>query len=258
MTLYRDEHGLLQHMPYRKARSHQERIPWISHHPLDVKRGTFLGEMSRLATLSSTHTAYANAMKGLAALYIARGYPQDLVYSWLKDNFTKRWDARLNEVQNRPDADDVLVLKSVYNTAWNFFSAKEVGDTLFDNWRGWFTNADAGLFSLKHQMYSGSHGGLEDVDPELCSAVTTSEGLRYLPDIRKLDIMNRRMIVSRKRTRNLFDLTSLWKKAVITKMESHVQAQPISDIEMDDSSSSSDSSEQQDVGWLFDTMSYRP
>jgi hypothetical protein len=46
MTLYVDEHKKLQHMPYCKNISHQERIPWISHHPLDVKRGTFISEMS--------------------------------------------------------------------------------------------------------------------------------------------------------------------------------------------------------------------
>ena len=37
MTLYIDRYGDVEHMPYRKSRSHQERIPWISHHPLDVK-----------------------------------------------------------------------------------------------------------------------------------------------------------------------------------------------------------------------------
>src|SRR6202050_3927005 len=73
-------------MPYRKAQSHQERIPWISHHPLDVKRGTFIGEMSRLATISSLHSTYCDAIKSLAALYIARGYPSDLVYHWLSIN----------------------------------------------------------------------------------------------------------------------------------------------------------------------------
>ena len=53
MLLFVDKNNCLQHKPFRKARSHQERIPWISHHPFDVKRGTFIGEMSRLATLSS-------------------------------------------------------------------------------------------------------------------------------------------------------------------------------------------------------------
>ena len=53
MLLFVDKYNTLQHKPFCKARSHQERIPWISHHPLDVKRGTFIGEMSRLATLCS-------------------------------------------------------------------------------------------------------------------------------------------------------------------------------------------------------------
>ena len=76
MTLYVNENRKLQHMPYRKALSHQERIPWISHHPLDVKRGTFIGEMSRLATLSSLHSTYCDAVKGLASLYMLVAIPQ--------------------------------------------------------------------------------------------------------------------------------------------------------------------------------------
>jgi hypothetical protein len=36
----------VEHKPFRKARNHLERIPWASHHLADVKRGTFIGEMS--------------------------------------------------------------------------------------------------------------------------------------------------------------------------------------------------------------------
>ena len=43
-----------------------------------------------------------------------------------------------------------------------------------------------------------------------------------IPDIRKLDILQRQMIISRKRTRNLFDLTNLWKNIVLTNMEQQV------------------------------------
>src|ERR1700712_4434802 len=139
MTVFRDERGLLQHMPYRKARSHQERIPWISHHPLDVKRGTFIGEMSRLATLCSTHEAYATAIKGLVALYIARGYPPQFVNSWFKSNFTERWNKRLNVHERTPA--EVLVLKTEYNTAWNYFNATEFGNTIFGYWRTWLDRA---------------------------------------------------------------------------------------------------------------------
>ena len=40
-----------------------------------------------------------------------------------------------------------------------------------------------------------------------------------VPDIRRLDILNRRLITSRKRTKNMFDLTSLWKKIVFAKLD---------------------------------------
>ena len=77
MLLYQDGNNELQHMPYRKAGNHQERIPWISAHPYDVKRGTFLGEMSRMAVLSSKEEHYNEALRGLVSLYIHRGYPAD-------------------------------------------------------------------------------------------------------------------------------------------------------------------------------------
>jgi hypothetical protein len=82
-------------MPYCKALSHQERIPWISHHPFDIKRETFIGEMSQLATTSSPHPTHREAAKGLASLYIARGY--SLVYNWLSNNIKEQWEKCLND-----------------------------------------------------------------------------------------------------------------------------------------------------------------
>jgi hypothetical protein len=43
-----------------------------------------------------------------------------------------------------------------------------------------------------------------------------------LPDVRQLDILKRRTIISRKPTRNLFDLTNLWKNIVLLKMDQQV------------------------------------
>jgi hypothetical protein len=210
-------------MPYRKMRSHQERIPWISHHPLDVKRGTFIGEMSRLATLSSLFTHYKDAIDGLCGLYIKRGYPSDLVMHWMRDNFSKRWENRLT-IRNKGGHDDVLVLKSEFNTAWNYFNSHELGDTVLGYWRTWFNQADNSYLAAEDGYYrfDGSRGGLDLVDPELCSEYFTGEESVMLPDIRKLDILQRRVIVSRKRTRNFFDLTSQWKQTVIRRLEENV------------------------------------
>ena len=221
MLLYKDEFNDLQYKPYRKIGSHQERIPWISHHPLDVKRGTFIGEMSRLATLSSTSSCYKEAMQSLTALYITRGYPADLVYKWLKDNITERWNKRLYvRPQNNTE---VLVLKTEFNTAWNYFNATKLGDTILGFWRDWIVHAEEGRFSVFFPQYSDDTGSVL-ARPELTTLVGANAPF-VIPDIRKINILNRRMIVSRKRTRNLFDLTTLWKNTVISHMENDLQTE---------------------------------
>ena len=58
MTVFFDTRNSLEHVPFRKKNNSMQRIPWASHHPLDVKRGTFIGEMSRLATLCSRSEYY--------------------------------------------------------------------------------------------------------------------------------------------------------------------------------------------------------
>ena len=227
MTVYKDHQNRLQHMPYRKARNHMERIPWISAHPQDVKRGTFIGEMSRLATLSSTLETYHDALRGLASLYIARGYPERLVSKWLKDNVADRWQKRLDNVSQN-DTHDVLVLKTTYNTAWNYFSARELGETVIGTWRNEIElsttrvmegtlNWDASLNIVRGKS---DWAELKDCNPRFLTEMWTEDlGPTHMPDLTKLGFLDRRMIVSRKRTRNLFDLTSLWKKTVLSRME---------------------------------------
>lgn len=68
-------------MPYHKPLLHQERIPWISSHPLDVKKDMFYGEMSCLTMLSSTQDHYLRAIWQLVALYVKQDYPEKLVVS---------------------------------------------------------------------------------------------------------------------------------------------------------------------------------
>ena len=224
MMLYVDFDNTIQHMPYRKAGNHQERIPWISHHPLDVKRGTFIGEMSRMATLSSKQSHYFDACTALVALYVKRGYPEKLVVQWLSNNIKERWGKRLN-TESR-DSPDVLVLKTEYNSAWNYFNATELGNTILGYWREWLDRAERGdwnnnftpprVMEYDDRRGNASFGTLTNVDEDLTMSFHTADGGYFVhPDIRKTDILNRRMITSRKRTKNLFDLTSLWKRMVI-------------------------------------------
>jgi hypothetical protein len=77
-----------------------------------------------------------------------------------------------------------------------------------------------------------------------------------MPDVRKINILNRRMIVSRKRTKNLFDLTSLWKKTVISKLEHDATGPDQDSMDVDDDVSSDDS-DRLDPAYVFETLGYR-
>jgi hypothetical protein len=232
MTIYRDEYNRMQHMPFRKARSHMERIPWISHHPLDVKRGTYIGEMSRLATLCSLDSHYGDAIKALLALYIARGYPSQLVRKWTKENFAKRWQSRLSEkpTTKADDHEHLFVLKTVFNTAWDYFNAKEVENSLISYWREWLARAEDNRYSIAFPEPDADLGDLAGTASELCLEVRSKQGVIPMPDIRKIGFDKARMIVSRKRTRNLFDLTNLWKKTVLETLDRDASDQRSNDV----------------------------
>lgn len=229
-TFYFNEFGTrVEWRPFRKQNNHLERIPWISHHPLDVKRGTFIGEMSRLATLSSTLPVYLESLRELVSLYVKRGYPEDLVHAWVKKHLTERWEKRLIE-NSVKEEEGVLVLKTEYNLAWNWFNATELGNTILGYWKDWHVMCDRGHPMGSQEFLrdwprpsSATIGSLTDVKGEFLTEVPdTAGGTIWIPDVRKIGMTDRRMIVSRKRTRNMFDYTSLWKKEVFKKLDEAV------------------------------------
>jgi len=85
-----------------------------------MKKGTFVSELSRIATLSSMYVSYADAYREVADIYIVRGYSLTLVASWLCHNYLACWDDCLKD--NKKVAADVLVLKSEYNISWDYFN----------------------------------------------------------------------------------------------------------------------------------------
>jgi hypothetical protein len=227
MLLYIDERSKLQWMPYRKARNHTERIPWISHHPLDVKRGTFMGEMSRLAVLSSHFGHYKDAIKALCALYIARGYPRELVVSWMRENIQARWNKRFAPPEKslkgqEPESAGVLVLKTEYNLAWNYFNAAELGSTIFDYWSRWLERAETGNFSAFYPPPRKESDGDVAASAHLVRVGGSHVSEYWLPDMRKSNIMSMRVITSRKRTRNMYDLVNSWKRVVLEHLDERV------------------------------------
>jgi hypothetical protein len=173
MTVYIDQvTGKIEHRPFHKACSYLEQIPFVSHHPLDVRKGTFLGEMSRMAVLSSNSENYIHALEDLQSIYIARGYPSGLIAKWTKDNITKRWINHLREANsddrtavNRSGVDlsDLLILKTVFNPIWDKFNIHELAEVVVNHWLsslnnwGWYNKQ---LFAYVKDMYPEISGNV--------------------------------------------------------------------------------------------------
>lgn len=231
MTLFIDGFTL-QHMPFRKQMNHFERIPWISNHPEYVKRGTFMSELSRIATLSSRYDDFVRACREVCDIYIARGYPPSLVSQWLKSSHQKRWDARLSE--SAPVSLDVLVLKSEYNVSWDLFNVHTLAERMKTAWKVGLRTLSFGRterlrggplpddviatkpkYSLAPKLRDGTIGDHHDSFHEL--------GL-FGPYLRldKVGLFNKRFLVGKRRTRQLTDLASMWRRVVLEQRDVQV------------------------------------
>ena len=216
--------------PYVKARNNRERIPWVSHHPADVKRGVYIGELSRLAVLCSHKEIYMEAVKDLNALYRVRGYPVPLIMSWCKKNLQERWEKRfaLRTAVN-DGSESVLVLKTRFDDVLNWFSATELGNTITKYWEEWYERATIGRYSSADPSLlfpapdpTFEHG-VTDVRPDLFAEVLDGVGeSMFVPDLRKIGLLGSRWIVSRKRNTNLFDLANVWKKVVFRQLDESI------------------------------------
>ena len=217
----------LEWRPYVKAGNNRERIPWVSHHPIDVKRGVYIGELSRLSVICSNKEIYIEAIRDLNTLYCIRGYPEKLVISWCKKNMQERWDARFNKRANQTADEGVLVLKTRFDDVWNWFSATELGKTITEYWEEWYTRAEQGRYLNDPSRPfpkpdEDNRLLLNDVRPDLFTRVQVDGEEEMVPDLRKIGVLGRRWIVSRKRTTNLFDLTNQWKKIVFRKLDEDI------------------------------------
>lgn len=227
----------VDYMPYRKALNNLERIPWISAHPLDVKRGTFLGEMSRLATLSSNTGNYGDAIIELKKMYIARGYPEPLVKSWIKNNMSTRWKMRL---EKRDDDTSAFVLKSHFNTVWNLVDTTLLCHTIVDHWSNWLYAFENDLLGTEGFPSLTRGDLLPDSDvlhPNRLASTALPRELAGKPVLVRREVSvdglqgsagvfdpllafgeTPRLIVSRKRNRNLGDVINTWRRSMIYNM----------------------------------------
>ncbi|KAH9474918.1 hypothetical protein JR316_0013386 [Psilocybe cubensis] len=220
------ESGKLHWKPFVKTGNNRERVPWVSHHPLDVKRGVYIGELSRLAVLCSTKEIYIGAIRDLNALYLMRGYPENLVMSWCKKNIQERWEKRF-ALRVAEHDESILVLKTRFDQVWNWFSAAELGKTVTEYWSAWYEHAEKGLYSADSSRPlikpdPNYVHDLDDVRPELFTQILVDGETEFVPDLRKIGLLGSRWIVSRKRNTNLFDLANVWKKTVFRKLDEDI------------------------------------
>jgi hypothetical protein len=195
------EHGKLCWRPFVKAGNNRERIPWVSHHPLDVKRGVYIGEYSRLAVLCSSVENYIGAIKDLNSLYVLRGYPEKLVYSWCKRFSQERWEKRFAPKTDKGPDESVLVLKSRFDDVWNYFSATELGKTITEYWSEWLTRFEEGRFTADPARpflpYDPAGHDITDILPTLWVQGCGRDGSEeYSPDLHKIGLLGSQWIVS--------------------------------------------------------------
>jgi len=58
-------------------------------------------------------------------IYLKRGYPGDLLHSWIKQEARNRWDTRYKDTPGDV-GEDALWLKSEYNTVWQHVDLHKV------------------------------------------------------------------------------------------------------------------------------------
>ncbi|GAP83315.2 putative reverse [Rosellinia necatrix] len=183
----------IEFRPFRKPLNHFERIPWTSAHPKWMKKGTFIGELQRLATLSSTIGTYFLAVEDLKRIYLARDYPYRVIMNWISEFAIKRWIHRFDGSKKEKEKEGLdqefpFILKSYMNDAWNDINLDLVFNAMWDTWN---------LMG-------------DDIPPEL----TKSKG----------------MIVSRKRTRNMEDLLRASNATLIRHLDNRADADLSSDL----------------------------
>jgi hypothetical protein len=138
LEIFADERdkSRLFYKPYRKPLNHLERIPFSSAHPLWMKKGAYVGEIARVANLSSTWEIYENSLRDLRAIYLNRDYHDALLRSWTHKEKLKRWEAKFKE----KEVDEIpprFYIKSVTAAIWDCLDLSRPFKNMTSVWRDW-------------------------------------------------------------------------------------------------------------------------
>ena len=221
------KNGKIIHEPFVKSASHRERIPWDSGHPIDVKKGTFASEISRLATLCSEYDTYTHQCSEAVNLYIGRGYPPKLITSWLKDQKQKRWEDRLTKNKSQYDGSILFTLKTHFNEAWKFVNVHELERTIKSVWSQ--NEGPTVLGKRKGQSSTGIRKRVKltgDVSQTANSSTLKLGHELDADDLTATWIDKGKFLVSRKRNKQLWDVTRTWNKSIYAKLLEEIGSNP--------------------------------
>lgn len=233
---------------YRKALNNYERVPFASHHPLDVKRGTFIGELSRLAALSSTRAYYEQAVSDVRMIYLSRGYPDTLLKSWIGKFVDRQWERRHDPTREAEPVSGVL--KTVFNPVWEHLDIHVIQEAINEKWFPFWISelentkgtkrasraetsrnsgpvnrqvkrrrTNLGLADSTLVAHMSSDEENSDDDPDVADDVTAVIN-PHLPPTDELmasifNLINGRMLVSRKRSHTLGNLVSMYRSDLL-------------------------------------------
>ena len=103
---------------------------------------------------------------------------------------------------------------------------------MFLFWREWLEKAERGEYTPDFPVpseYDITSPIFADTAPGNWVTVkmprSHAEERRDYPDIRKTNIPTSRVLVSRKRTKNLYDVTNLWKKCILNSLQEGLQSE---------------------------------
>ena len=101
-------------------------------------------------------------------------------------------------------------------------------------WKEWYESAALGAYTGPslgtRKWFPSPVGESDDLEcrSDLLTAVSDGCGGQVMvPDIRKIGILDKRFLVSKKRGTNLFDLSNTWKKVLNQHIDEYIAVDPV-------------------------------
>lgn len=116
--------------PYAKKLNHYQYLPWVSSHPLSVKKGLVKTELTRMATLSKKQCYFEERKTFLCRMLALRGYPANVLDAW-KQQVDWREPGSFS-YERRERNRSFFLAASEYNPVWDQVRLQPVWDVVLD------------------------------------------------------------------------------------------------------------------------------